>query len=606
MSEITLYEGAAAATPPSGGITIYAKVNHRLYWKTDTGVEIPFYPEGAGTGDLNSDGSVALTVNWDMGNYQMRALQFYPDATTGTPPFVVDSTTLVANLNVDQLDGYEASAFVLLAATDISTAGFFLDEDNMISDDPTKVASQQSIKAYVDMKTAGALMFQTGYNASTNSPDLTTSPNSILKGQYWVVSAAGTSFYSLNLEIGDTLIANQDDPSLVGHWTVLQTNLDAASIKTLYESNSNTNAYPDADVAVVAAALVDGDFSGANGEMQKTGSGTYSTIKCDFAATADPDANYDNTAGWAVGSRIINVNNDTVWTCVDASTAAALWTEGGGAGGLVPQFKTASFTAVAGNMYFCDTSGGPIAVTYPAGVDQDNIAIYGDATSRANNITITPDGSETIDNDTSFVIDQNFGQANTAYDAANTNWVCALTGMPEVVNVEAYIIGAQTFIFRAGDFGLGGTPPSLGTAAGNYGVKVLAFDDSAYEAANLALPMPNRWNEGQFKYRIIWQPLSTGTGTVQWGVYGNAATDGSVMPTSSVGASVEDAASGTANAWQTTIWSAWFSFGNTPDLTKMIALRVQRNGPSGPDTYVGDANFIAIELQWVSNAATDD
>ena len=36
------------------------------------------------------------------------------------------------------------------AAVDLSTKGWFLDEDDMVSDDPLKVASQQSIKKYVD------------------------------------------------------------------------------------------------------------------------------------------------------------------------------------------------------------------------------------------------------------------------------------------------------------------------------------------------------------------------------------------------------------------------------------------------------------------------
>ena len=48
---------------------------------------------------------------------------------------------------------------VLVADTDASGYGFFLDEDNMASDDATKVSSQQSVKAYVDA--AGGTAFQT-------------------------------------------------------------------------------------------------------------------------------------------------------------------------------------------------------------------------------------------------------------------------------------------------------------------------------------------------------------------------------------------------------------------------------------------------------------
>ena len=39
---------------------------------------------------------------------------------------------------------------VLVADTDASGYGFFIDEDNMISDDATKFPTQQSVKKYVD------------------------------------------------------------------------------------------------------------------------------------------------------------------------------------------------------------------------------------------------------------------------------------------------------------------------------------------------------------------------------------------------------------------------------------------------------------------------
>lgn len=44
---------------------------------------------------------------------------------------------------------------VLVADTDASGFGFFIDEDNMVSDDNTKFPSQQSVKAYVDASGGG-------------------------------------------------------------------------------------------------------------------------------------------------------------------------------------------------------------------------------------------------------------------------------------------------------------------------------------------------------------------------------------------------------------------------------------------------------------------
>ena len=57
---------------------------------------------------IRSNGSTPLSADWDAGDHQIRAKQFYPDVATGTAPFVVNSTTKVANLNADLLDGYHA------------------------------------------------------------------------------------------------------------------------------------------------------------------------------------------------------------------------------------------------------------------------------------------------------------------------------------------------------------------------------------------------------------------------------------------------------------------------------------------------------------------
>ena len=46
---------------------------------------------------------------------------------------------------------------VLKADTDVSANGWVIDEDNMVSDDATKVPTQQSVKAYVDAQVGVAI-----------------------------------------------------------------------------------------------------------------------------------------------------------------------------------------------------------------------------------------------------------------------------------------------------------------------------------------------------------------------------------------------------------------------------------------------------------------
>ena len=70
-------------------------------------------------------------------------------------------------------------------------------------------------KAYVDSVVVGNLVFQGGYDAATNTPDLDSSPSSsIKKGWAYVVTAAG-SFFTETVEVGDFLIAQQDAPTSV-------------------------------------------------------------------------------------------------------------------------------------------------------------------------------------------------------------------------------------------------------------------------------------------------------------------------------------------------------------------------------------------------------
>ena len=61
------------------------------------------------------------------------------------------ATTATAGTNTTQV---ATTAFVTTAKADCLLAGDLLDEDDMVSNDPTAPASQQSIKAYIDAQTA--------------------------------------------------------------------------------------------------------------------------------------------------------------------------------------------------------------------------------------------------------------------------------------------------------------------------------------------------------------------------------------------------------------------------------------------------------------------
>ena len=61
--------------------------------------------------------------------------------------------------------------------------------------------------------------------------------------------------------------------------------------------------------------------------------GNVENLKVKLDATSAPGVGNDNTEGYAVGSRWVDVTNNKEYVCLDASTGAAVWTETTGAGG---------------------------------------------------------------------------------------------------------------------------------------------------------------------------------------------------------------------------------------------------------------------------------
>lgn len=126
----------------------------------------------------------------------------------------------------------------------------------------------------------------------------------------------------------------------------------AVSIKTKYESNANTNAFTDAfkatleGLAVVASSGAYNDLSGKPTLAQVATSGDAQDLsnliaaidtalagtsywredqKANLTATTAPGLDDDSSAGYAVRSLWIDVNNGEAYRCVDASVGAAVW-----------------------------------------------------------------------------------------------------------------------------------------------------------------------------------------------------------------------------------------------------------------------------------------
>jgi hypothetical protein len=211
-----------------------------------------------------------------------------------------------------------------------------IDDDSMATASATTLASAESIVAYIAATVSG-IVFQGEYNATTDTPDLSAGTG-ILQGYTYVCTVAGNAagfWATRDLEVGDIIFAKQDAPSAEGHYAVASKDLDAASIKTLYESNADTNAYDDAAVSAVAASKTITDFitvtQGVNLDTIETNSNASKVIT-DFI-TVTQAVNLDNIESYSNASKVITdwitvtqaVDLDTIETNSNASKVITDW-----------------------------------------------------------------------------------------------------------------------------------------------------------------------------------------------------------------------------------------------------------------------------------------
>jgi hypothetical protein len=143
----------------------------------------------------------------------------------------------VQTLTVGQGDGITVSATnVGVDSTVVRTTGAqsiaglktFTDQVT-IPTTPSANASAAS-KQYVDQSNVGQSIFQGGYNAATNTPDLDVSPSNLIKkGWFWAVTNTGV-FFMETVQPGDLIYANQDNPgNNVSNWVIVQSGQDIAT-----------------------------------------------------------------------------------------------------------------------------------------------------------------------------------------------------------------------------------------------------------------------------------------------------------------------------------------------------------------------------------------
>ena len=115
--------------------------------------------------------------------------------------------------------------------------------------------------------------------------------------------------------------------------------------------------------------------------------------------------------------------------------------------------KTATFSAVSGNGYFCNTSGGAFTVNLPAGSAGAivSLADYA-ATWQTNNLTVSPNGSEKIGSVNADAVLNTQGQSVTfVYVDSTQGWINTMDSTSNVRGQIQYMIATGGTITTCGN-----------------------------------------------------------------------------------------------------------------------------------------------------------
>ena len=159
------------------------------------------------TGDVTSVGNATTTVT----NANLTGIV----TSTGNATAIADGDIAIAKLATDPLNYANMTA---------PAASVAFNSQKLTGVLAGVASTDAATKGQLDTAVASNITLKGGYNASTNTPNLDSTPTIVAAGDHYVVTTAGT-FYSEDLQEGDSLIASSANPTTFAGWIITNNNV---------------------------------------------------------------------------------------------------------------------------------------------------------------------------------------------------------------------------------------------------------------------------------------------------------------------------------------------------------------------------------------------
>ena len=251
-------------------------------------------------------------------------------------------------------------------------------------------STDAATKGQLDTAVASNITLKGGYNASTNTPNLDSTPTIVAAGDHYVVTTAGT-FYSEDLQEGDSLIASSANPTTFAGWIITNNNVVTPITNAQVATNADIAQSKILDLTTdlaLKAALASPTFTGtitadnltATGTLTATLTGTATTVVDDAITLAKMAAGTDgNLITYDTNGDPAYVTTGTathVLTSNGAGAAPTFQAAAGGGATIVHAFSNTQTTTYTGTASSFGTVGVGDRDIYIKKIDANNEGVF--------------------------------------------------------------------------------------------------------------------------------------------------------------------------------------------------------------------------------------